>query len=220
VRLPGYNGGDVDLENRLVKLQVTKTDMRYVPLTEKAESTVRSIRPSDPQGEDYVFLPPSSLQSKAVLEVPCLHFKRSFGTARIKAGLEDVHLHDLRHTAASHLLMSGVDIRTLAEILGHKTLQMVHRYTHLLNDHKLRRDRFTPFRQEIAPLKGNIAIILKNRRKCSRSPSIWAKTVKKSQASSTNTPHCVISPAQFLIKKSLETPGQHYRNNLRSKTLH
>ncbi|MBA3006956.1 MAG: tyrosine-type recombinase/integrase [Desulfocapsa sp.] len=33
---------------------------------------------------------------------------------------------------------AGVDIRTLAEILGHKTLQMVHRYTHLLNDHKLK----------------------------------------------------------------------------------
>jgi site-specific recombinase XerD len=33
--------------------------------------------------------------------------------------------------------MAGVDLRTLAEILGHKTLQMVHRYTHLLNDHKL-----------------------------------------------------------------------------------
>jgi len=30
-----------------------------------------------------------------------------------------------------------VDIRTLAEILGHKTLPMVHRYTHLLNDHRL-----------------------------------------------------------------------------------
>ena len=134
----GLQWGDVDLENRLVKLQVTKTDMRYVPLTEKTESTLRSIRPSNVRGEDYVFLPPSSLQSKAVLEVPCLHFKRSFGTARIKAGLEDVHLHDLRHTAASHLLMSGVDIRTLAEILGHKTLQMVHRYTHLLNDHKLK----------------------------------------------------------------------------------
>ena len=42
------------------------------------------------------------------------------------------------HTAASHLLMAGVDIRTLAEILGHKTMQMVQRYTHLLNDHKLK----------------------------------------------------------------------------------
>lgn len=134
----GLQWGDVDLEGRLVKLQVTKTDMRYVPLTEMAENALRSIRPTDAENDMYVFLTSESLQSKRVLGIPCLHFKRSFETARTKADLEDVHLHDLRHTAASHLLMAGVDLRTLAEILGHKTLQMVHRYTHLLNDHKLK----------------------------------------------------------------------------------
>ena len=134
----GLTWGDVNLDARLVKLQITKTDMRYVPLTEVAENVLRSIRPTDVEKGMYVFLPPSSVQSRLIRGVPCHHFKRSFGTARIKAGLEDIHLHDLRHTAASHLLMAGVDIRTLAEILGHKTLQMVHRYTHLLNDHKLK----------------------------------------------------------------------------------
>ena len=134
----GLTWGDVDLEARLVKLEVTKTDMRYVPLTEMAVNTLYSIKPVNAGKDMYIFLPPSSLLSKQVLDVPCNHFKRSFGTARARAGLEDVHLHDLRHTAASHLLMAGVDIRTLAEILGHKTLQMVHRYTHLLNDHKLK----------------------------------------------------------------------------------
>lgn len=47
-------------------------------------------------------------------------------------------MHDLRHTAASYLLMAGVDLRTLADILGHSTMQMVQRYTHLLDDHKLK----------------------------------------------------------------------------------
>ena len=134
----GMKWGDIDLENRLVKLQVTKTDMRYVPLTEVTENILRSIRPVDATNGMHVFLPPNSGESKQLVDVPCLHFKRSFMTARMKAGLEDLHLHDLRHTAASHLLMAGVDLRTLAEILGHKTLQMVHRYTHLLNDHKLK----------------------------------------------------------------------------------
>lgn len=134
----GLQWGDVDLDGRLVKLQVTKTDMRYVPLTEMAENVLRSIRPEKAQVDTYVFLPHSSSETLKVLDIPCNHFKRSFGTARKKAGLDDLHLHDLRHTAASHLLMAGVDIRTLAEILGHKTMQMVQRYTHLLNDHKLR----------------------------------------------------------------------------------
>lgn len=81
-----------------------------------------------------MFLPKSSQLSRTVLDVPCNHFKRSFGTARTKAGLNDVHLYDLRHSAASHLLMAGVDLRTLAENLEHKTMQMVQRYTHLSFD--------------------------------------------------------------------------------------
>jgi integrase len=112
--------------------------MRYVPLTEVAEKVLRSIRPTDAGNETFVFLPPSSPLLEKALTRPNLYFRRSFNTVRTKAGLEDVHLHDLRHTAASHLLMAGVDLRTLAEILGHKTLQMVLRYTHLLNDHKLK----------------------------------------------------------------------------------
>jgi integrase len=134
----GLRWGDVDLEARLVKLKITKTVMRYVPLTEVAEKVLRSLRPADAGNETFVFLPQGSPLLEKNLTRPNLYFRRSFYTVRIKAGLEDVHLHDLRHTAASHLLMAGVDIRTLAEILGHKTMQMVQRYTHLLNDHKLK----------------------------------------------------------------------------------
>lgn len=134
----GLRWGDVDLDGRLVKLQATKTEMRYVPLTKMAESELRSMRSGEVTKDMYIFLPNSRMNSTEINYIPCHYFKRSFTTARNKAGLEDVHLHDLRHTAASHLLMSGVDIRTLAEILGHKTLQMVQRYTHLLNEHKLK----------------------------------------------------------------------------------
>jgi integrase len=44
--------------------------------------------------------------------------------------------HDIRHTAASHLLMQGVDIRIIADILGHSTLAMIMRYTHLYDNTK------------------------------------------------------------------------------------
>jgi len=134
----GLTWGDVNLDERLVKLKITKTDMRYVPLTETTEKVLRAIRPASPEKGTFVFIPSSSPLLNKPLTRPNLYFRRSFNTARDNAGLEDVHLHDLRHTAASHLLMAGVDLRTLAEILGHKTMQMVHRYTHLLNEHKLK----------------------------------------------------------------------------------
>ena len=48
-----------------------------------------------------------------------------------RAGITDFRFHDLRHTYASHLAMRGVHIRALQELLGHKTLAMTQRYSHL-----------------------------------------------------------------------------------------
>lgn len=43
--------------------------------------------------------------------------------------------HDLRQSAASYLAMNGASLAEIAEVLGHKTLQMVKRYSHLSDDH-------------------------------------------------------------------------------------
>lgn len=63
-------------------------------------------------------------------------FRTAFETARRKAGLSDVRMHDLRHTFASHLIMSGANIATVAELLGHKDIKMTMRYSHLTKQHK------------------------------------------------------------------------------------
>lgn len=56
-------------------------------------------------------------------------------TALKKAEIEDFRFHDLRHSAASYLAMNGASLAEIAETLGHKTLQMVKRYSHLSEAH-------------------------------------------------------------------------------------
>lgn len=64
--------------------------------------------------------------------------KRSFQTALKRSGIVDFRFHDLRHTFASHLVMAGVDVTTVKERLGHKTLTMTLRYAHLAPAHKVK----------------------------------------------------------------------------------
>lgn len=59
-------------------------------------------------------------------------------TAVKKAELQDFKFHDLRHSAASYLAMNGASLAEIAEVLGHKTLQMVKRYAHLSEGHTAR----------------------------------------------------------------------------------
>lgn len=59
-------------------------------------------------------------------------------TAVKKAELSDFKFHDLRHSAASYLAMNGASLAEIAEVLGHKTLQMVKRYAHLSEGHTAR----------------------------------------------------------------------------------
>jgi len=67
---------------------------------------------------------------------PYKSVKRSYATALKNAGIKDFRFHDLRHTFASQLVMSGVDITTVKELLGHKDIKMTLRYAHLAPAHK------------------------------------------------------------------------------------
>lgn len=62
--------------------------------------------------------------------------KKKFQTAREKAKLENFRFHDLRHTFATRMASAGVDIFTLAELLGHSDVRITKRYAHGTEENK------------------------------------------------------------------------------------
>ena len=118
----------IDLQHGFILLDDTKNgERREIPIN----GTLREVLTSLPRGIHipYVFYEPHTGK-------PYKDMKKSFATACRKAGIRDFHFHDLRHTFASQLVMSGVDLTTVKDLLGHKTLTMTLRYAHLTQSHK------------------------------------------------------------------------------------
>ena len=64
-----------------------------------------------------------------------IDIRTAWENALLKARIENFRFHDLRHSAASYLAMNGASLAEIADVLGHKTLQMVKRYAHLSETH-------------------------------------------------------------------------------------
>jgi integrase len=123
----GLRWDQVNFEQGLITLLDTKNrEIRRIPMNQTVRATLMEV----PKNGDYVFSDGKGRRFTS------LH--TSFETAKKKSGIEDFHFHDLRHTFASNLVMSGVDIMTVKELLGHKTLAMTLRYSHLSSSHKSR----------------------------------------------------------------------------------
>ncbi len=100
----------------------SKTGPRRVPLNSQA----RAVLDRQPRTESpFVFpspLDPSRPRSREL---------SIWNRVRKEAGIEDVRLHDLRHTHASHAVMNGVPVPVVSRILGHSNVRMTLRYAHL-----------------------------------------------------------------------------------------
>ncbi len=118
---------DIDFERRRMIFQQTKNgDRRRALLGEYALELLKKYHQNVGENHPYVF--PSKYGTP-------MRVDRDFRVLLKQVGIEDFRFHDLRHSAASYLAMNGASITDIAEVLGHKTLAMVKRYTHLSDTH-------------------------------------------------------------------------------------
>lgn len=116
---------DFDLEKRTWTLNMTKNGRgRHVPLSQAAMDIIGQL----PKYPDCPWL-----LVNARTPLPLTDIKRSFMAARKLAGLDDVHMHDLRHSYSSALVNAGVDLYQIRSLLGHGNVASTQRYAHVNN---------------------------------------------------------------------------------------
>ena len=126
---------DLDLQRQVAILRETKNkETRKAPIVNYLKTVLEAhlawredVVKEMPDGSRFLF---PRKDGRAPIDI-----RKAWENARDKAGIIDFRFHDLRHSAASYLAMNGASQLEIAEVLGHKTLQMVKRYSHLSEDH-------------------------------------------------------------------------------------
>lgn len=112
----GLKWGDVDFENAVLTERHGKSGKRHMPLNSAALDAFLKLRKAS-TGKGRVF----------DISKPRHWFEKAIA----KAGIEDFHWHDLRHTFASRLTMLGVPLRQVQTLMGHGSITVTARYSHL-----------------------------------------------------------------------------------------
>ena len=108
---------DINLTQAVAHLRDTKNgEERYIPLSRVAVECLTTM----PHGFDGRLIPVHKESAK-----------QSFRAAVKRSGSRNLRFHDLRHEAVSRFFELGLNPMEVAAISGHKTLQMLKRYTHL-----------------------------------------------------------------------------------------
>jgi len=126
----GLRWNQVDLKRRIVTLPKTKNGtVRHIPLNRTAIEALEGLKNGTGLAPDALVFP-SARQESGLKSA-----RGWFVSALEDAHIKDYSWHCNRHTFASRLAMAGVDIRTIGELLGHKSLAMTMRYSHLAPAH-------------------------------------------------------------------------------------
>ena len=119
---------DVDMQRAVVIFNETKNgETRTVPLTSHVLNILTKHKQTRPHDSALLF---PSRGGKRPLEV-----RDAWEIARARAKIDNFRFHDLRHTAASYMAMSGASLKEIAEVLGHKRIQQTMIYAHLSEAH-------------------------------------------------------------------------------------
>lgn len=119
---------NVNLDRGLAFLHDTKnSETRAVALTGFALELLAELQHHRSNASRFVFASPN--QDRPI------DIRSAWEKARDRAGLHDFRFHDLRHTTGSYLAMNGATLAEIAEVLGHKSFDMVKRYAHLSDQH-------------------------------------------------------------------------------------
>ncbi len=99
----------------------------HLPLSENAIDVLKLLQQFRKEDSPYLF--PSKIEGKPLQEI------KAFWKKIIKeADLENVRIHDLRHTHASHLVSSGLSLSIVGKLLGHTQAATTQRYAHLADE--------------------------------------------------------------------------------------
>lgn len=129
--LLGLRWLDVSLAQSRVTFHDTKNrDTRSVSLSGPALALLRDHTKVRRLDTDLVFPRQDGLRA--------IEIKKAWENVVRRADLDNFRFHDLRHSAASYLAMSGASLAEIAEVLGHRSLSMVQRYAHLSEAHTAR----------------------------------------------------------------------------------
>ena len=109
------------LEEGVLKLKDSKTGKKEVTLSDDANQILAAAPPNE---SDYIFPGKDGIE-------PIQGLQKIWHRIRGKAGLQDVRIHDLRHTFASVAVSSGTPLYEVGRLLGHASIQSTQRYAHL-----------------------------------------------------------------------------------------
>ncbi len=130
----GLDVDDVDLGQRLVRVMGKGGKERVVPFGAPA---ARAVQAWLARGRPQLARPgsgPALLLGVRGGRADPRQLRSAVHRASALAGVDDIAPHALRHTAATHLLQGGSDLRSVQELLGHASLATTQRYTHVTAD--------------------------------------------------------------------------------------